>query len=66
MRGGLEGSHMDLVNGDETFPPHPGPLPLGGGEGECFAVPSGERVKWPAYFLVWVKSTSFMVIFWMS
>ncbi len=36
MKGGVEGLRMDLVNGDETFPPHPGP-PLGGGEGECSA-----------------------------
>ncbi len=37
VRGGVEGLLMDLVNGDESFPPHPGPLPLGGGEGECGA-----------------------------
>src|SRR5260370_1494223 len=25
VRGGVEGLRMDLVNGHETFPPHPGP-----------------------------------------
>src|SRR5260370_30076465 len=37
VRGGVVGLRMDLVNGGEVFPPRPGPLPLGGGEGECFA-----------------------------
>jgi hypothetical protein len=32
MKGGVEGLRMDLVNGEETFPPHPGPLPWGEGE----------------------------------
>src|SRR5258708_11058539 len=35
--GGVEGLRTDDVNGRRDFPPHPGPLPLGGGEGECFA-----------------------------
>ncbi len=37
MRGGVEGLRMDLVNGDEIYPPHPVPLPLGGGAGDPFA-----------------------------
>ncbi len=39
MRGGVEGLRMDLANGDETFPPHPGPLPW---ERENRPPPSGE------------------------
>ena len=37
VRGGVEALSMDLVKGVATFPPHPDPLPLGGGEGECGA-----------------------------
>jgi hypothetical protein len=32
VRGGVEGLRMDLVNGDGTFPPHPGPTALELGE----------------------------------
>ncbi len=37
MRRGVEGLRTGLVNEGRDFPPHPGPLPLGGGEGESFA-----------------------------
>ena len=37
MRGRIAGVSVDSVNTVAAFPPHPGPLPLGGGEGELFS-----------------------------
>ena len=35
VRGCMEVRDVELVKGRAAFPPHPGPLPLGGGEGEA-------------------------------
>ena len=39
LRGGVQALRVDQANAGATFPPHPIPLPLGGGEGESFAGP---------------------------
>ena len=35
VRGWVEMLNLEWVNGRTAFPPHPGPLPLRGGEGEA-------------------------------